>query len=339
MSQGANAYLIDAATRHAVFLQRYAGGERKKIEAVLREMEKEIRERITRGAFADLTPAQMQRQLDAIRQISLELMGEAITSVRGEVRGLAEYEAQFAAKMLDKAINVKIDTTVAAARQIASAALAQPILGRPFTDITRNYRRDSVDRILAVTRQGYFAGDTNDVIVERIQGAIETSRRSAEAMTRTATNHYANTARREFGKEHGDILQGLRYVATLDSRTTALCASRDGNIYEIGEEPSLPAHVNCRSTYAYEVKDEYQLPGFEGERPAKGDEGITQVGANTTYSAWLKRQSADFQEQALGKTRADLFRSGRLSLDKFVDPTGDLYTLDELKNMEGITLD
>lgn len=58
-----------------------------------------------------------------------------------------------------------------------------------------------------------------------------------------------------------------------------------------------------------------------------------------TYNSWLKRQPAVFQYEVLGPERAKLFRSGGLSLDKFADDSGRLYTLDELRAREGITLE
>ncbi len=47
-----------------------------------------------------------------------------------------------------------------------------------------------------------------------------------------------------------------------------------------------------------------------------------QVPAKTTYSQFLKRQPAKFQDDILGPTRGKLFRKGDLGLDKFVDRTG-----------------
>jgi len=46
------------------------------------------------------------------------------------------------------------------------------------------------------------------------------------------------------------------------------------------------------------------------------------VPAKTTYGQFLSRQSAAFQNDILGPTRGKLFRSGGLTLDKFVDKTG-----------------
>jgi SPP1 gp7 family putative phage head morphogenesis protein len=39
-----------------------------------------------------------------------------------------------------------------------------------------------------------------------------------------------------------------RYVATLDSRTSSICAALDGREFEYGKGPMPPQHFNCRST-------------------------------------------------------------------------------------------
>lgn len=46
-------------------------------------------------------------------------------------------------------------------------------------------------------------------------------------------------------------VERIRYVynAILDSHTCSDCSKNDGKIYEIGKEPQLPAHVNCRCFY------------------------------------------------------------------------------------------
>ena len=56
--------------------------------------------------------------------------------------------------------------------------------------------------------------------------------------------------------------------------------------------------------------------------------GTTAV--KTTYQTWLGRRSAAQQADILGPTRADLFRKGNLSLDRFVMADGTELTLSQL---------
>lgn len=54
-----------------------------------------------------------------------------------------------------------------------------------------------------------------------------------------------------------------------------------------------------------------------------------------SYSDWLKRQPEAVQNDILGATKAQLFRDGKLTLDRFVDSKGRVLTLEELKRRDG----
>jgi hypothetical protein len=52
--------------------------------------------------------------------------------------------------------------------------------------------------------------------------------------------------------------------------------------------------------------------------------------AKISYQQWFSRQSVAFQNDVLGPTRAKLFRTGRVTLDKFVNRRGDEILLADL---------
>jgi hypothetical protein len=196
-------------------------------------------------------------------------------------------------------------------------------------------------------------------------GVMEITRQQATSITRTAVNFIANEARSEFMVANTDLFEEEQYVATLDSRTTPICRSNDGKRFQIGKGPRPPLHFNCRS-----IRVPVLHGDVVGNRPAKAStrgmilrefaakEGIKVssrdalpmgmksafdkferqrvreltglVPGATTYQQWLKRQSSEFQNDVLGKTRAALFRKGGLQLDKFVNRKGDQVKLSEL---------
>jgi hypothetical protein len=79
------------------------------------------------------------------------------------------------------------------------------------------------------------------------------------------------------------------------------------------------------------VKDEFSI-GLKGKRPSVGAEGAEAVSSRTTYGGWLKKQPIEFVDEALGPERSALFRSGKIKIDGFVDPTGRVYTLEQLQS-------
>jgi len=57
---------------------------------------------------------------------------------------------------------------------------------------------------------------------------------------------------------------------------------------------------------------------------------IGTVPATTTFGPWLRTQSAEFQDQYLGKTKGQLFRSGGLKIDQFTDSLGRPLTVRDM---------
>lgn len=220
---------------------------------------------------------------------------------------------------------------------------------------------DTIVRRVVGTRANKFA-----------DGVLSTTRRQAQAVVRTAVNHVSNASREELWKENEEIISALRWTSTLDGRTSAICRARDGKFAPIGAKPlppeaqplrppgaRPPAHISCRSVMVAVLDG----VGVIGERPAVVDtrnrrrreidfrkiskekgisiqqvrkqwakKNIGRVPSETTYEQFLRRQSAKFQDEVLGKTKGRLFRKGGMKVDQFVDRRGNELTLDQLRN-------
>lgn len=226
---------------------------------------------------------------------------------------------------------------------------------------------ESIDSLVRRIR-GTRANNYND-------GILTTTTRNAEALARTAVSHVSNAARELMWEANSEIVRALRWTSTLDGRTSSVCQGRDGKLAPVGDsllEPSElplippgarpPAHFNCRSVMVA-VLDGVAIAGnrpfvadarvrAERERQFRqeakkqnkdireirqnwADTRVGQVPSETDYTAWLKRQSKDFQDDVLGPARAKLFRSGT-PLERFVDTSGRKLTLKELRKELGL---
>ena len=222
----------------------------------------------------------------------------------------------------------------------------------------RGIAEDQAELFGQVVRQGLLTGETTDDIARRLKGklrfgqtgsvrqiaaaggqATTVANNQVVALVRTSINQVANAASQQVYEANQDITKKYRYVATLDSRTSAICRALDGREFEYGKGPKPPQHFNCRST-TVAVIDYDNLP-FDppprGRRAAQGG----MVPADQSYGQWLAKQSRSVQEQALGKSKVPYFN--RLSakygpkdaIAKLVRDDGSELTLQDLRKRYG----
>jgi SPP1 gp7 family putative phage head morphogenesis protein len=296
---------------------------------------KDLKGRLTNATeFQTLRISRLMADIDSIlNDFSLT----ASKKLSDDLIKFAEYESDFQARLLGQAVTV--ETILPTAAQVAGSLTKTPALfasGEMFTidQMIENFALSKSKKIRNILNMGIVEGKPSNQIVLDIvgKGAEKKIKAEAEALVRTATTHAASTARNETMAANADILEGEKYSATLDSRTTIECASLDGRVFTVGEGPMPPIHYRCRSTRVPVVKKQFQIPGLEGQRASY--EGP--VSTKTTYNSFLKNQSKEFQDDVLGQKRADLFRSG-MNISKFTDDNGKLLTLRELKLKEGFT--
>lgn len=139
---------------------------------------------------------------------------------------------------------------------------------------------DQAERFSQVVRNGLLTGEPTPAIAKRLKGSLQRSeerlqfgepaitagqRRAAGikdtvarggdatrmadnqilTLVRTSVNQVANAASQQVYEANQDITRKYRYVATLDSRTSAICKANDGKVYEYGKGPTPPLHFNC----------------------------------------------------------------------------------------------
>ena len=111
------------------------------------------------------------------------------------------------------------------------------------------------DTFNAQIRAGFSNDETLGQITKRLKTVSDgILKRNAEALVRTGTSHYANSAREKLMQANKDLIPKKYYNATFDNRTTLICranSSSADNPWAIDDKkaPSLPAHFNCRSNW------------------------------------------------------------------------------------------
>jgi SPP1 gp7 family putative phage head morphogenesis protein len=233
---------------------------------------------------------------------------------------------------------------------------------------------DQAERFSQVVRNGLLTGETTPSIAKRligrlgrseerlIFGEVATTTRQLRAagvksiiasggeltamadnqiisLVRTSINQVANSASQQVYEANQDITKKYRYVATLDSRTSSICAALDGQEFEYGRGPMPPQHFNCRST-TVPIIDPDILPPSTIAKRASADGPVP---INTSYGQWLKDQPLKTQQDVLGPSKVPYFNrlvekyGARDAMAKLVRDDGSELTLDQLRKRYGPT--
>lgn len=336
----ANEEIRDSIIRHAVFLHKFGNGLADKVIALLNSADEEISAKIAAGMSTELGEKRLRALLDEVRGLTDGVYGKAFDLLQSELTGQAEVSAEFVASELSAALSYT--PSLPSPRKLAVIATTSPIDGhllKSWTDTMSANRSGRVEREL---RLGMIQGETIDQIVRRVRGSkangykdgvLEISRRSARSMVLTANATVAATARDQTYQANKRVIKAVQLVATLDTRTSPICQSRDGNVYPIDTDyPKPPFHIACR-TIAIPVTKTAKEMGLKTKdvSPLKRASMDGQVPASTTYGEWLAKQPVARQDAILGKARADLFRSGKLPFKEMYRQDGSYKSVAELR--------
>ncbi len=226
--------------------------------------------------------------------------------------------------------------------------------GKVLEKSFRGLAESQADLFAKTVRNGLLTGESTDKLARRLKGRLRfgqpgSLRQMAQAggevtavanhqvmaMVRTSINQVANASSQQVYEANQDVTKRYRYVATLDSRTSAICQALDGQEFDYGKGPTPPQHFNCRSTTVPVI--DYKGLGIPPPKPGKRRSSDGLVPANQTYGQWLSNQSKAVKADVLGPEKVPYFnRLARKygptkAIRKFVSQDGSELTLDQLK--------
>ncbi|MFW1892152.1 minor capsid protein [Acinetobacter geminorum] len=293
------------------------------------------------------TTSNLREIRDLISQWFLSVNTSLPEAFAVSATAMAVYEANYIAKLYGAKIN-KPD-----GEKLFTAAKKVPLAGGALVDdLLSRIAESARQKVEYAIRDGINSGKTNQEIVQRIRGTkrlnyedglLTSTKADIDRTVRTVRSHVANQAYLNSYKQIG--FEYVRFVSVLDGRTSKLCASLDGTIWEINDPAKRvpPLHPHCRSILVPVDKDGQligQRPFVMDERPVKDipkDERsqlIGQLDANTTFREFFKKTDDFFQKEWLGPKRYKLYKEGKFDFEKFFDPDGQLYTLDQLRKLD-----
>lgn len=338
-----NEEILDRLTRHSIGLQRLSTATVRKVLALLRRSDTRLVARLLDEDVSTLSRTRMEKLLNDLRRVIDSAYLDATGALQIDLEELAKYEGEFQTDLFKRVIPVKFETVTPAAEQLVAAVNSRPFQGKLLKEVYKELPASTFRQVRDTIRAGFIEGRTTDQIVRELRGTaaqgykdgiLAKTRRDVESVVRTAVNHTANTARDYTYQANDDLVKGVRWNATLDSRTSLVCAGRDGKVYPVDSGPRPPAHYNCRSSTSPVLKSWREL-GFDVDEvpPSTRASMNGQVPADQDYDTWLRKQPRDLQDDVLGTEKAKLFRAG-LKVDRFTDRKGAELTLDQLRQRE-----
>jgi SPP1 gp7 family putative phage head morphogenesis protein len=336
--------LINQATRHQVFLERLKTGEANKYAAFLRRIDTDVSRRLAGSDITAFTRSRLDALLVSVRKDIDVIQGEWRGVVMADIRDFVEYEGGFEVRSLQQVIDK--DFVLPSTPQLMSAVRTNPLSvqgpdrGKLLEPFMRDWTGKTAERVSGAISAGYYQGQTTNQILQTIRGTrangftdglLAISNKDAALMVRTALQHSAVQAREATWAANADVVRRVRWVSTLDDRTSQICQSLDGQEYKLDQGPRPPIHIACRSTIVPVLDDRLAFLDAGATRSARGPEGVSSVDAKQTYYAWLKEQPRDFVAEAVGPQRAKLLLDGGISGERFAE-------LQLGKNFEPITL-
>ena len=123
-------------------------------------------------------------------------------------------------------------------------------LGSNFSKRIWKEQKRLTKAINEIVKIGFFNGKSIKTISKELSEELDVSLFNATRLVRTESNYYHNQTELRILKDLG--IKKYRYLAVLDSRTSCICRSLDGKVFDVKDaEVGVnfpPMHPFCRST-------------------------------------------------------------------------------------------
>jgi SPP1 gp7 family putative phage head morphogenesis protein len=230
---------------------------------------------------------------------------------------------------LDKLVGINIEGDYTLSEQIARISSGE------------------MKRIDNIINNGVSKGLTNNEMIEKIVNSTKLTKSQANALVRTSLTRSATMAQVKVMESNEALIKGYKFTAVLDSRTSQICSSRDGNEYPLDDKSHLPPlHWRCRSTITPITKSYSELMDTKSDRVRKKvlkalpERELKKLDGRSPdkegYGQWLKRQSQEVKLRHFDgdEERLRLFEHGSIRLKQFFGSKGKKVNIATLRRLD-----
>jgi hypothetical protein len=277
---------------------------------------------------------------------------DASRALHSDMVAVGNAEAMRTRSMIKDVVGVDL-LTVSVPRQVVRAVSSDVLVqGAAIRSWMQRNGNALHKRLTDNLRMGVMQGETLPELRRRLKGSrarkwkdgvMAKSRHEADAVVRSAIIGSANAAREEVFRENADVIRGVQALVTLDLKTSEICIARAGAMWNLETRRPLsdspykqrypgppPWHFNCRTVLIPVMKRWDEITGRRGAALAKLPVGKRasmdgQVAGNLSFQDFLRKRETRHPGSAdklLGKTKARLWRQGKVKLPKLIDQAG-----------------
>lgn len=157
--------------------------------------------------------------------------------------------------------------------------------GKNYSERIWQHREVLAKKVEQILTKGTILGHSNAKMAKQLAEEMDNTFSNAARLVRTETNYIHNQASKQ--SYEALSLEQYEFLATLDLRTSATCASLDGKKFDLKKAQAgvnyPPMHPNCRSTTIPVVESD-----AEEVRLAKLNGDYYEVPATMTYEQWYE---------------------------------------------------
>ena len=349
-----NDNVLDAITGYSVDLVRLETSFKKDVIKHLKTLESNLIAELDKSRLGEGSTAFQRKRMQVLLSQTKKTIKSAYADIAEtnatNMLGTATLAESQAVSAVNSSINVQVLSVGMSEQTIKSIASNVLIQGAPSSEWWAKQSVSMNSNFKNLIRQSMLAGETTQEITRKVRGSrslgykdgiMFSSKRNAEALVRTSVQTVANESRLKTFESNDDIVKGIEWHATLDSRTTPICQFLDGKQWDNNRKPighkykftGPTAHWNCRSTQVPVLKswEELGAKGKFKEIPESTRSSMDgQVSAKLGYEDWLKSKPKAFQVEVLGRGKWDLWQKGKVGFKDLVDQSGNAVSLDDL---------
>lgn len=254
----------DSAILHGISIQRVTKGMRQAVLDDLVALRDALLAKLNSGKT--LTEWQQKRITDLL-QFANGTIDQAYQKIGKNFTKDLSGISDAAIKQLKNSVNQAVGVEISAAmspKQLEAISNTKNLLvqGATQKDWWNKQSEDLQGKFSQTVKMGMMQGKSIGEMTKPVSDLMQNSSAQAEALLRTAVATVQSEAQQSYYENNDDIIKGVQWVSTLDSRTTPVCQALSGltwtydadqsQMTPVGHEQKWlgypPVHFNCRST-------------------------------------------------------------------------------------------